>query len=111
MSVVMFSNLQVVKDSARGNDSFVHSINSKALECTRLELLDQFIMRKVEGINPIIQCKGGVLFCELGIKLFADSFAINNFGRAKTLNEFVHIVFMALCGKEFSGANVKKGDT
>ena len=81
---------------------------SKTFQVCCFKLVDQAFVRKIIGIDPIIERKRGMQFTKLGFQFFAVGFTIDNLSRSKALNKFIDIVFSPLRSVELACADIEK---
>ena len=106
----MLSNIQILKDGPRCNDSILQMFDAETFQVLGLEMLQQLIICCGLGEHPVIHLVHAIASTEVRFKDSTFSTLVQHFFRIKVTQEFVDIVERAFRRQELSCRNIQESN-
>ena len=109
MSVL--SNLEILHDSTRSDNTISKVINTKTLQTLCSKMLQEFLACCILCENPVIKFKSTELITKIFLEVIFLCSVKKNLLRCEITKKLLHIIVCSFTSKELTCRNIKKGNT
>ena len=100
-----------MQDSTRSNYTILQMFHTKTFQIFRLKMFQQFLTGSRFGKNPVVQFESEEFTSKVTLEHTTFAAFKEYFFGTKIIEQLIHIIERSLCRQEFTGRDIKKGNT
>ena len=107
----MLCLVQIIEDSARGDDAQCQVLHAEAFQVLGLKMLQQPVVRRLTREDPVVEFEDKVTRTESLLELLLVAPLDQDLLRRKVIQQLVDIIDRAFRCQELACRDIEKGDT